>query len=91
MGRFVKQGKNIENRCKMFENIGLIFIYSCQQDQLYLDENNQFIGDQDHVKECFDLAVKAYQEGLIYGVDNWTPEWNAAIIMEILLLMGRCG
>ncbi|NLL70356.1 MAG: carbohydrate ABC transporter substrate-binding protein [Epulopiscium sp.] len=65
---------------KMFENIGRIFIYSLsQQDQLYLDENNQFIGDQDHVKECFDLAVKAYQEGLIYGVDNWTPEWNAAM------------
>ncbi|WP_156289840.1 ABC transporter substrate-binding protein [Oceanobacillus salinisoli] len=37
-----------------------------QSDKLYFDENDNFIADQEHVKNAFDTAVRAYQEGLTF-------------------------
>ncbi|MEG2087565.1 MAG: extracellular solute-binding protein [Angelakisella sp.] len=65
---------------KMFENLQRIFIYSMsQEDKLYLDRDGSFIGDQPHVRKCFDLAIEVNKGKYAYNVDNWTPEWNAAI------------
>jgi cellobiose transport system substrate-binding protein len=69
-----------KTKAKLFDNIDMVFVQSMaqQKDQLF-DKSNNFIGDQAHVKACFDNAVKASKEGLLANIANWTPEWNAAM------------
>jgi cellobiose transport system substrate-binding protein len=43
----------------------------------FIDENNHFIGDQDHVRTAWNTAVKAVTTGLDGKVDD--ASWNAAI------------
>ncbi|QHT63165.1 extracellular solute-binding protein [Paenibacillus lycopersici] len=49
-----------------------------QSDKSYFDEQGNYIGDQAHVKSAYDLAVKAYQDGLTFPYSNGS-EQNAAI------------
>ncbi|GGI46555.1 sugar ABC transporter substrate-binding protein [Paenibacillus marchantiophytorum] len=52
--------------------------YFAQQDKAYFDNNDNFIGDQPHIKAGWDLTAKFTSEKVVAGVANWTPEWNSA-------------
>ncbi|GAA3439214.1 ABC transporter substrate-binding protein [Kutzneria kofuensis] len=43
----------------------------------FVDENNHFIGDQDHIRNAWNTAVKSQTSGLNGKVDD--NSWNAAI------------
>jgi cellobiose transport system substrate-binding protein len=65
---------------KLSDNINNVFNQVLGQgDLMYFDADDQFIGDQAHVKKAWDLAVAAHQSGMIANIAGWTPEWNAAI------------
>ncbi|MFE2429599.1 ABC transporter substrate-binding protein [Streptomyces sp. NPDC059373] len=42
-----------------------------------IDENNKFIGDQDHIRACWKLAVRPYQLGVDAKIND--SSWNQAI------------
>ena len=65
----------------LFDNIEMVFMQSLAQikGNHFFDTDNTFIGDQEHVKVCFDNAVKASELGVLMNINNWTPEWNAAV------------
>lgn len=50
-----------------------------QGEARYIDENEKFIGDQDHIRRAWDLAAKAIQLGIDAGVQANTPDWNAGL------------
>lgn len=63
-----------------FDNIGTIFTQAMgQKTLLFLDKNNNFIGDRQEVKDVFDMAVKAHQLGFSANVPGWTTDWNTAM------------
>lgn len=44
------------------------------------DENDSFIGDQQHIKEVWDKVIELDEKGLVFGnIDEQSQEWNAAI------------
>ncbi|ASN04162.1 ABC transporter substrate-binding protein [Virgibacillus necropolis] len=50
-------------------------------DKRYFDKDNNFIGDQEHIKEVWDKAIELGEKGLVLGnVDEFSEEWNAALI-----------
>lgn len=50
-----------------------------QSPKQFVDADNHFIGDQQHVKRAWDLAVETYQQGLSARVLDSTPDYNAAM------------
>ncbi|MCR2823001.1 ABC transporter substrate-binding protein [Lederbergia panacisoli] len=65
---------------KMFDTINRVYNQTLSQsDKNYFDENDNFIGDSGTVKEAWDRAVTVHQKGLSANLDEWTPEWNAAV------------
>lgn len=48
-----------------------------QGDQIYYDNNDQFIGDKNpQIKKAFDFTVKAVQDGWVGKTNLWSPEWG---------------
>jgi cellobiose transport system substrate-binding protein len=45
----------------------------------YIDRNNKFIGDQDHIRRAWDLAVKAITTKVDAKTLGGTPDWNAGL------------
>jgi cellobiose transport system substrate-binding protein len=45
----------------------------------YIDENEKFIGDQDHIRHAWDLAAKTIQLGIDAKSQANTPDWNAGL------------
>lgn len=79
---YIEAAKKLQSstKSKMFDNIGTIFTQSISQlDKLFFDKSDKFIGDQEHIRKAFDRAVNIQKQGLILGIDGWTPEWNAAM------------
>ncbi|TPQ16194.1 ABC transporter substrate-binding protein [Streptomyces sporangiiformans] len=50
-----------------------------QSPKQFVDADNRFIGDQEHVKHAWDLAVEAYRQRLSARVLDSTPDYNAAM------------
>jgi cellobiose transport system substrate-binding protein len=50
-----------------------------QSSARYIDEDEHFIGDQDHIRHAWDLAAKAIGLGIDAGVQANTPDWNAGL------------
>lgn len=50
-----------------------------QANARYIDENERFIGDQDHIRKAWDLAVRATQLGINAKTKAGTPDWNAGL------------
>lgn len=64
----------------MFDNMSRVFTQVLSQsDKLYFDAEDNFIGDQEHVKRAWDFAVNMNQMGLNGKIDAWSPEWSAAM------------
>ncbi|WP_169083652.1 ABC transporter substrate-binding protein [Paenibacillus sp. PL91] len=49
-----------------------------QMPKRYFDETGNFIGEEGHVKQAWDTAVKAYQSGATFGMSS-SSESNAAL------------
>jgi cellobiose transport system substrate-binding protein len=45
----------------------------------YIDKNNKFIGDGDHIRRAWDLAVKAITTKVDGKTLAGTPDWNAGL------------
>lgn len=56
------------------------FTYTVKQGtRLFIDQNNHFIGDQDHIRTAWDRAVKALQLGIVQPyADPGSTDSNAA-------------
>ena len=50
-----------------------------QAEARYIDKNEHFIGDQDHIRTAWDLATKAIGLGIDGKVQANTPDWNAGL------------
>ncbi|MER5182421.1 extracellular solute-binding protein [Streptomyces sp. NPDC002896] len=62
----------------LINNIGAIFTMLIGQGtQRFIDEDNKFIGDQDHIRTAWTTAVKPYTLGIDAKINDNT--WNAAI------------
>ncbi|MFD3502471.1 extracellular solute-binding protein [Streptomyces sp. NPDC058676] len=62
----------------LINNIGSVFsMVIGQRAQRFIDEDNKFIGDQDHIRAAWLTAVKPYTLGIDAKINDNT--WNAAI------------
>ncbi|MFF0342091.1 ABC transporter substrate-binding protein [Kribbella sp. NPDC004875] len=62
------------------DNITSIFSYRmAQAPKRYMTEDGQYIGDQDHVREAFDLAVRVVKEGLSANAQNGSTDADAVV------------
>ena len=62
------------------DNITSIYAYRmAQQSKRYMTREGQFIGDQDHVRESFDLAVRVVKEGLSANAQNGSTDADAVV------------
>ncbi|MFI6928856.1 ABC transporter substrate-binding protein [Streptomyces sp. NPDC050287] len=60
-------------------NIASVFRMSLLQSRKqFVDQDNRFIGDQAHVKRCWDLAVESLRQKLSAKINDGTPDSNAA-------------
>ena len=64
---------------KMFDFMGHLFVAALgQQSQHMIDEQGNFIADQDHIREAFMTAVEG--KPYVYGGDTeWSSEWAASL------------
>lgn len=62
---------------KMFDFMGHLFVAALgQQPQHMIDEEGNFIADQDHIRQAFMTAVEG--KPYVYGGDTeWSSEWAA--------------
>lgn len=79
---YIEAGKKLKAATNsfMFDNISTVFSQALSQnDKLYFDTSDKFIGDQDHVKKAWGYAGTVSKLGLSAKLDRSTPEWNAAL------------
>jgi cellobiose transport system substrate-binding protein len=50
-----------------------------QSEARYIDENETFIGDQDHIRRAWNLAAQAIKLGIDAKTQANTPDWNAGL------------
>ena len=58
---------------------GIFSTASRQSGKGFIDENQMFIGDQDHIRKAWDLAVKANTAGINAALDSQTADSAAAV------------
>jgi cellobiose transport system substrate-binding protein len=62
------------------DNITSVYAYRmAQQSKRYMTSGGQYIGDQDHVRESFDLAVRVVKEGLSANAQNGSTDADAVV------------
>lgn len=73
-------GVELKPDALMILNLRMVFIMAMAQSKRQLvDEGGRFIGDQDHVRHAWDLAVKAQQLGINAAMQDGSPDVNAAL------------
>ena len=62
----------------LVNNISSVFSMAVGQGtKFFIDDNNHFIGDEDHIKAAWDLAIRPYTLGVDAKIND--QSWNAAI------------
>jgi cellobiose transport system substrate-binding protein len=62
------------------DNITGVYLYAlAQQSKRYMTEDGQYIGDQDHIRQAFDLAIRVVKEGLSANAQAGTTDANAVV------------
>lgn len=62
----------------LINNMGSVFSIAVGQGtKRFIDQDNHFIGDQDHIRAAWDTAVRAYTLGLDAKIND--QSWNAAV------------
>ncbi|TDW14371.1 ABC transporter substrate-binding protein [Kribbella kalugense] len=79
---YIALGKKVKQAVpgsSITDNITGIYGYRmAQQSKRYMTADGQYIGDQDHVREAFDLSVRVVKEGLSANAQNSTDK-NAVV------------
>ncbi|MFG1921897.1 ABC transporter substrate-binding protein [Cryptosporangium sp. NPDC048952] len=57
----------------------LFTIAVSQSGTRFVDELNRFVGDGNHIRSAWDIAIGASTDGLSAHVDNDDPKWGAAV------------
>ncbi|MFJ8629961.1 ABC transporter substrate-binding protein [Streptomyces sp. NPDC093568] len=71
----------------LVNNIGSVFnIAVGQGTKRFIDEDNHFIGDQDHIRAAWTTAVRPYTLGIDAKINDQT--WNAAIGKNLATELG---
>ncbi|WP_020122270.1 extracellular solute-binding protein [Streptomyces canus] len=79
------QGKNPGTY--LVNNLGSMFDMTVGQGtQRFIDKNNHFIGDQDHIRAAWTTSVRPYTLGLDAKINDNT--WNAAVGKNLLTELG---
>jgi len=80
---YIALGKKIQQAVpgsSITDNVNSIFSYRmAQQPKRYMTPEGQYIGDQDHVREAFDLAVRVVKEGLSANAQDGSTDAKAII------------
>ncbi|MCC9705785.1 ABC transporter substrate-binding protein [Streptomyces sp. MNU76] len=62
----------------LINNMGSVFSIAVGQGtKRFIDQDNHFIGDQDHIRAAWDHAIRAYTLGLDAKIND--QSWNAAV------------
>ncbi len=62
------------------DNITGVYSYAlAQQSKRYMTQDGQYIGDQDHIRTAFDLAIRVVKEGLSANAQSGTTDANAVV------------
>lgn len=73
-------GVAIKRDASMILNMRVVFVIAMAQSKRQLvDEDKQYIGDGDHVRQAWDLAVKAHRLGINAAMQDGSPDVNAAL------------
>ncbi|MFE9649535.1 extracellular solute-binding protein [Streptomyces sp. NPDC006365] len=76
--QFFAAGEQLKQRVRgafMLTDVGSVFEMSIGQGtQRFVDEDENFIGDQEHVRVCWDRAVEAKRRGLVSSIVSGTPD-----------------
>nr|WP_222108450.1 extracellular solute-binding protein [Streptomyces cupreus] len=70
--------KRIPGTCLLVDVLAVYENSVNQGTQRYVDKDDHFIGDQEHIRTAWDRAVEAKRRGLISDIVNGTPDFNAA-------------
>lgn len=64
----------------LVSNIGNVFQQVLlQSPKQFVDADNRFIGDQEHIRRAWDLSVDILRQGLSARITDGTPDFNAAM------------
>lgn len=58
---------------------GVFDMSMAQQPMLYVDQDNTFVGDQEHVRTSWQRAVAALNAGIVARIQSNTPDVQAAV------------
>lgn len=65
---------------KMLDNVPNLYLQALYQSTtFYVNEDDVYVGDQDHVRRAWDVAAKAKELDLAANVNSFTPDWSAAM------------
>jgi cellobiose transport system substrate-binding protein len=75
----VKLKKAVPNSFMVVDASEVFSMAVGQSDKRYVDRDNKFIGDQDHIRRAWDLAVKSVQLGIDGKTTSGGQDFNAAL------------
>ena len=80
---YIQLGKKLKQAVPgsaITDNITGVFSYAlAQQPKRYMTQDGQYIGDQDHIRQAFDLAIRVVKEGLSANAQSGTTDANAVV------------
>ncbi|MER6122446.1 substrate-binding domain-containing protein [Streptomyces sp. NPDC001795] len=81
--RFFAAGEQLKKRIPgtcLLTDVNAVFENAVQQgSKRYVDKDRHFIGDQEHVRAAWALAVEAKRRGIVSNLVNGTPDQLSAI------------
>ncbi|GAA0614065.1 extracellular solute-binding protein [Kribbella sandramycini] len=80
---YIALGKKIQQAipgAAITDNVNSVFAYRmAQQPQRYMTADGRYLGDQDHVREAFDLAIRVVREGLSANAQDGSTDADAVV------------
>jgi cellobiose transport system substrate-binding protein len=82
--KFIAAGRTLRakgpGKPYLVSNIGNVFQQVLlQSPKQFVDPDNRFIGDQEHIRRAWDLSVDILRQGLSARITDGTPDFNAAM------------
>ncbi|MFF4755400.1 ABC transporter substrate-binding protein [Streptomyces sp. NPDC002514] len=81
--KFFTAGEQLKKRVPgtfLLTDINSVFVNVVQQgSKRYVDKDRNFIGDQQHVRDAWALAVEARQRKIVSNLVSGTPDWLSAV------------
>ncbi|MFF8970817.1 extracellular solute-binding protein [Streptomyces sp. NPDC014995] len=81
--KFFAAGERLKRRIPgtyLLTDVNAVFEHVVQQgSERYVDKDRHFIGDREHVRNAWALAVEAKRRGIVSDIVNGTPDQQSAI------------